>query len=101
MDSARGRVSYLCLRWHNQTDFPLTIISTCRRKNVAHAVNTVSFFQQHREVVHRNAERETKWAPMQMTIASLAPLRRVLAAATQRYHKSLSHVEATVPSVEE
>jgi hypothetical protein len=55
-------------------------------------VNDVSFFQQHREVVHRNGERETKWAPMQKTIASLAPLRQVLAAATQRYLKFLSDV---------
>jgi hypothetical protein len=30
---------------HNQTNFPLTIISACRRKNVAHAVNAVSLFQ--------------------------------------------------------
>jgi hypothetical protein len=56
-------------------------------------VNDVSFFQQHREVMHRNGERETKWAPMQKTIASLAPLREVLAAATQRYLKFLSDVE--------
>ncbi len=55
-------------------------------------VNDVSFFQQHREVVHRNGEREIKWAPMQKTIASLAPLREVLAAATQRYLKFLSDV---------
>jgi len=55
-------------------------------------VNDVSFFQQHREVVHRNGECETKWAPMQKTIASLAPLRDVLAAATQRYLKFLSDV---------
>jgi len=55
-------------------------------------VNDVSFFQQHREVVHRNGTRELKWAPMQKTIASLAPLREVLAAATQRYLKFLSDV---------
>ena len=56
-------------------------------------VNDVSFFQQHREVVHRNGERETQWAPMQKSICSLAPLREVLAAATQRYLKFLSDVE--------
>jgi len=56
-------------------------------------VNDVTFFQQHREVVHRNGERETKWAPMQKTICSLAPLRELLAAATQRYLKFLSDVE--------
>jgi hypothetical protein len=55
-------------------------------------VNDVSFFPQHREVIHRNGTRETTWAPMQKTIASLAPLRDVLAAATQRYLKFLSDV---------
>jgi hypothetical protein len=56
-------------------------------------VNDVTFFQQRREVVHRNGEAETKWAPMQKTICSLAPLRELLAAATQRYLKFLSDVE--------
>ena len=56
-------------------------------------VNDVSFFQQRREVVHRDGEREIKWAPMQKTIGSLAPLRELLAAATQRYLKFLSDVE--------
>ena len=56
-------------------------------------VNDVTFLQQHREVVHRNGERETKWAPMQTTICSLAPLRELLAAATQRSLKFLSDVE--------
>jgi hypothetical protein len=56
-------------------------------------VNDVSFFQQWREVVHRHGDRETKWAPMQKTIDSLAPLRELLAAATQRYLKFLSAIE--------
>jgi len=56
-------------------------------------VNDVSFFQQRREVVHQNGESEIKWAPMQKTICSLAPLRELLAAATQRYLKFLSDVE--------
>jgi hypothetical protein len=56
-------------------------------------VNDVTFFQQRREVGHRDGERETKWAPMQKTICSLAPLRELLAAATQRYLKFLSDVE--------
>jgi len=56
-------------------------------------VNDVSFFQQHREVIHRDGTRETKWAPMQKSIASLAPLRDVLAAATQRYLKFISAIE--------
>jgi hypothetical protein len=33
-------------------------------------VNDVTFFQQRREVAHRNGEREIKWAPMQKTICS-------------------------------
>ena len=56
-------------------------------------VNDVAFFQQHREVAHRNGERETKWAPMQKTICSLAPLRELLGAATQRYLAFLSEIE--------
>ena len=56
-------------------------------------INDVAFFRQYREVVHRNGERETKWAPMRKSIGSLAPLREVLAAATQRYLKFLSAVE--------
>jgi hypothetical protein len=56
-------------------------------------VNDVTFLQQHREVVHRNGECETKWAPLQKTICSLAPLRELLAAATQRYLKFLADVE--------
>ena len=56
-------------------------------------VNDATFLQQHRKVVHHNGECETKWAPMQKTICSLAPLRELLAAATQRYLKFLSDVE--------
>ncbi len=56
-------------------------------------VNDVAFFRQRREVVHRTGERETKWAPMQKTICSLAPLRELLAAATQRYLAFLSEIE--------
>jgi hypothetical protein len=56
-------------------------------------VNDVAFFQQRREVAHRNGEREIKWAPMQKTICSLAPLRELLNAATQRYLKFLSEIE--------
>ena len=56
-------------------------------------VNDVSFFQQRREVAHRNGEREIKWAPMQKTICSLAPLRELLDDATQRYLKFLSDIE--------
>lgn len=56
-------------------------------------VNDVAFFQQRREVVHRTGECEIKWAPMQKTICSLAPLRELLADATQRYLKFLAEIE--------
>ena len=56
-------------------------------------VNDVAFFQQRREVAHRNGEREIKWAPMQQTICSLPALRELLADATQRYLKFLSDIE--------
>jgi hypothetical protein len=56
-------------------------------------VNDVAFFQQRREVAHRNGVREIKWAPMQKTICSLPALRELLADATQRYLKFLSDIE--------
>ena len=48
-------------------------------------VNDVSFFRHHRTVEHRDHTAETKLAPMQKTIYSLAPLRESLAAANRRY----------------
>ncbi len=48
-------------------------------------VNDVSFFRHHRQVEHRDGTRETKLAPMQKTIYSLAPLRELLLAANRRY----------------
>lgn len=56
-------------------------------------VNDVSFFHQHREVAHRNGKHNVEWARMKKTICSLAPLRALLAAATQRYLKFLSDIE--------
>jgi hypothetical protein len=56
-------------------------------------VNDVSFFQQRREVTHRNGACEIKWAPMQKTICSLAPLRDLLDAAARRYLAFLSDIE--------
>jgi hypothetical protein len=53
-------------------------------------VNDVSFFQHHRTVEHRDGTRETKLAPMQKTIYSLAPLRALLLAANRRYLAFLS-----------
>jgi hypothetical protein len=56
-------------------------------------VNQVSFFQQYREVHHRNGEREKCWAPMKKTIYSLAPLQAVLVAANRRYVALISEIE--------
>ncbi len=53
-------------------------------------VNDVAFFRHHRQVEHRDGTRETKLAPMQKTIYSLAPLRELLLAANRRYLAFLS-----------
>ncbi len=53
-------------------------------------VNDVSFFRHHRTVEHRDGTTETKLAPMQKTIYSLAPLREALSAANRRYLAFLS-----------
>jgi hypothetical protein len=53
-------------------------------------VNDVSFFRHHRRVEHRDGSAETKLAPLQKTIYSLAPLRALLVAANRRYLAFLS-----------
>ncbi len=53
-------------------------------------VNDISFFRHHRRVEHRDGTTETKLAPMQKTIYSLAPLQEVLSAANRRYLAFLS-----------
>ncbi len=53
-------------------------------------VNDVSFFRHHRKVEHRDGTTDTKLAPMQKTIYSLAPLREMLAATNRRYLAFLS-----------
>jgi hypothetical protein len=59
-------------------------------------VNDVSFFRHHRTVEHKDGTTETKLAPMQKTISSLAPLRELLVAANRRYLAFLS--DLTDPS---
>jgi hypothetical protein len=59
-------------------------------------VNDVSFFRHHRTVEHKDGTTETKLAPMQKTIYSLAPLRELLVAANRRYLAFLS--DLTDPS---
>ncbi|MGB8646907.1 MAG: MarR family transcriptional regulator [Anaerolineae bacterium] len=56
-------------------------------------VNDVSFFQQYRQVQHRNGESESRYAPMKKTIYSLAPLAEQLQAANRRYLEFLSAIE--------
>lgn len=63
-------------------------------------VNDVSFFQQYRQVHHRNGETETKYAPMKKTLYSLAPLAEQLHAATRRYLEFLSAVATPEVGVE-
>ncbi len=53
-------------------------------------VNDVSFFRHHRTVEHRDGTSEAKFAPMQKTIYSLAPLQELLLAANRRYLAFLS-----------
>jgi hypothetical protein len=59
-------------------------------------VNDVSFFRHHRTVEHHDGTSETKLAPMQKTIYSLAPLRELLVVANRRYLAFLS--DLTDPS---
>jgi hypothetical protein len=63
-------------------------------------VNNVAFFQQYREVVHTDGQREMKWAPMQKSIHSLGALRETLLAANQRYLKFLSDIETPEVAVQ-
>ncbi len=62
-------------------------------------VNDVSFFRHHRRVEHRDGTSELKFAPMQKTIYSLAPLRAVLSAANRRYLAFLSDLADPTASV--
>lgn len=55
-------------------------------------VNDVTFFQQYRQVQHRDGETEMKYAPMKKTIYSLPPLAEQLRAANRRYLEFLSAI---------
>jgi hypothetical protein len=56
-------------------------------------VNDVSFFQQYRQVHHRNGQTSTKWAPMLKSIYSLPALQECLVAANRRYLKFISAID--------
>jgi len=64
-------------------------------------VNDVSFFRHHRRVEHRDGTIDTKLAPMQKTIYSLAPLREVLSAANHRYLAFLSDLADPTAGVQQ
>jgi hypothetical protein len=64
-------------------------------------VNDVSFFRHHRTVEHRDGTSETKLAPMQRTIYSLAPLRELLRAANRRYLAFLSDLADPTAGVQQ
>jgi hypothetical protein len=56
-------------------------------------VNQVNFFQQYRQVKHRDGTTSTKYAPLKKTIYSLPPLAEILQAVNKRYLKFLSDIE--------
>lgn len=56
-------------------------------------VNDVSFFDQHRQVAHRDGTTSVQFAPMKKTIYSLPPLAETLRAVHQRYLKFISEID--------
>jgi hypothetical protein len=56
-------------------------------------INDVSFFDQHRQVHHRDGSVSTSYAPMKKTIYSLDPLRAIMQAAHRRYLGLISTFE--------
>jgi len=56
-------------------------------------VNQVNFFQQYRQVKHRDGTTSTRYAPMKKSIYSLPPLAEILQAVNKRYLKFLSDIE--------
>ena len=56
-------------------------------------VNQVNFFQQYRQVQHRDGTTSTSYAPMKKSIYSLPPLAETLQAVNKRYLKFLSDIE--------
>lgn len=62
-------------------------------------VNDVTFFDQRRQVHHRDGTTTIQWAPMKKTIYSLSPLQQTLSAVNQRYLHFLSAMELPVLGV--
>ena len=63
-------------------------------------VNKVNFFQQYRQVQHRDGTITTQYAPMKKTIYSLPPLAETLLAVNKRYLKFLSDIETPEAGVD-
>jgi hypothetical protein len=63
-------------------------------------VNKVNFFQQYRQVQHRDGTTSTQYAPMKKTIYSLPPLAETLLAVNKRYLKFLSDIETPEAGVD-
>jgi hypothetical protein len=63
-------------------------------------VNQVSFFQQYRQVQHRDGTTSMQYAPMKKTIYSLSPLAETLKAVNQRYLKFISAIETPEAGVD-
>lgn len=64
-------------------------------------VNNVSFFQQYRQVHHRDGTTTTQYAPMKKTIYSLPALAETLQAVNKRYLKFISAIETPEAGVEQ
>jgi hypothetical protein len=56
-------------------------------------VNDVAFFDQRREVKHRDGTTSIKWTTMKKSIYSLRPLQETLRAINQRYLKFISEID--------
>lgn len=56
-------------------------------------VNQVDFFEQYRQVQHRDGTISTQYAPLKKSIYSLPPLAETLQAVNKRYLKFLSDIE--------
>jgi hypothetical protein len=56
-------------------------------------VNDVSFFDQRREVKHRDGTTSVEWTTMKKSIYSLRPLQEALRAVNQRYLKFISAID--------
>lgn len=63
-------------------------------------VNDVAFFQQYRQVHHRDGTTSKRYAPMKKTVYSLPPLAETLRAVNLRYLKFISAIETPEAGVE-